>query len=413
MNTLDLLQEQTMSYKNRTSGFTIIELLVVVSIIGLLLSLLIPAVGKARDSALTTQSLANLRNMASACGSYGADWSDRQPSFIFDDFAQHITGLSVASEKDYYNATGTCPPSLILGYGGYIGKCGTGYGLWAWWTSCEGGGAAEAASYSFSLPIILASSWNSLAGTDGFGVWRTPNARSFSQYINSKFYDRVFYAPKDKQANERVQPALDKGDDFSLICEDADGWVESTYCFSPSAMMCAEVFGSKKGCISFSGNKPGGLLPSTFRSPSVGQSAFPDLKTRMIEHQWLQNKEGPDFNAKFSGDVPYFFNQCVNSAPATLFFDGHVALSGCNDSMDANAQVRASNAESATSLKEKGLFASDTLSVLPGPWGSYGGYFTGADGKDGADFNFDTQVNTSFHVFTVDGILGRDFISAK
>ena len=81
--------------------------------------------------------------------------------------------------------------------------------------------------------------------------------------------------------------------------------------------------------------------------------------------------------------------------------------------MDANAQVRASNTESATSLKEKGLFASDTLSVLPGPWGSYGGYFTGADGKEGADFNFDTQVNTSFHVFTVDGILGRDFISAK
>ena len=114
VNTLDLLQDQTMNYKNRTSGFTIIELLVVVSIIGLLLSLLIPAVGKARDSALTTQSLANLRNMASACGSYGADWSDRQPSFIFDDFAQHITGLSVASEKDYYNATGTCPPSLIL-----------------------------------------------------------------------------------------------------------------------------------------------------------------------------------------------------------------------------------------------------------------------------------------------------------
>ena len=144
-----------MKHIKKFYGFTIIELLVVVSIIGLLLSLLIPAVGKARDSALTTQSLANLRNMAVACGSYGADWSDRQPSFIFDDFAQHINGLSVASEKDYFKATGTCPPSLILGYGGYIGKCGTGYGIWAWWTSCEGGGAAEAASYSFSLPIIL------------------------------------------------------------------------------------------------------------------------------------------------------------------------------------------------------------------------------------------------------------------
>jgi len=133
----------------------------------------------------------------------------------------------------------------------------------------------------------------------------------------------------------------------------------------------------------------------------------------MLEHSWLQNKEGPDFNPKFSTDVPYFFNQCINSAPGTLFFDGHVALSGCNDSMDANAQVRASNTDAGSTKKEKGLFVTDTLAVLPGPWSGYGGYFTGADGQDGAEFNFDTQVNTSFHVFTTDGILGRDFISAK
>ena len=88
-----------MKTKSKKYGFTIIELLVVVSIIGLLLSLLIPAVGKARDSALTTQSLTNLRNMASACGSYGADWSDRQPTFVFDDLGQHITGVNSGSEK--------------------------------------------------------------------------------------------------------------------------------------------------------------------------------------------------------------------------------------------------------------------------------------------------------------------------
>ena len=81
--------------------------------------------------------------------------------------------------------------------------------------------------------------------------------------------------------------------------------------------------------------------------------------------------------------------------------------------MDANAQVRASNTDAGSTKKEKGLFVTDTLAILPGPWSGYGGYFTGADGQDGAEFNFDTQVNTSFHVFTTDGILGRDFISAK
>ena len=405
-----------MKTKSTKSGFTIIELLVVVSIIGLLLSLLIPAVGKARDSALTTQSLANLRNMSSACGSYGADWSDRQPTFVFDDLGQHISGISNASEAEYLKNTGGCCPSMVLGYGGYIGKCAGGAkggkGIWGFWSGCDAG-VGSGSNLAYSMPIILSPSWTGDAGVVGTGGWRIPNVRAFSQYVGGKFYDKVFYAPKDKYSMERVQPALEVGDDFSLICEIPDGWVQSTYCFSPAAMFCPDVLGAKKGCISFSGTGATGLLPASFRSPSVGQAGFPDLKTRMLEHSWLQNKEGPDFNPKFSTDVPYFFNQCVNSAPGTLFFDGHVGLSGCNDSMDANAQVRASNTDAGSTKKEKGLFVTDTLAVLPGPWSGYGGYFTGADGQDGAEFNFDTQVNTSLHVFTTDGILGRDFISAK
>ena len=406
---------QNIQFKSSRSAFTIIELLVVVSIIGLLLSLLIPAVGKARDSALTTQSLANLRNMSTACASYGADWSDRQPTFVFDDFGQHITGVSNRSESEYLKNTGGCCPSMILGYGGYIGKCAgvmNAKGIWGFWTSCDGG-RSKGSNVAYSLPIIFSPSWTSDSGVTGTGAWRIPNVRAFSQYVGRKFYDRLFYAPKDKYSMERVQPAFDVADDFSLICELPEGWVESTYCFSPAAMFCPDVLGSKNGCISFSGDGPTGLLPSAFRSPSVGQAGFPDLKTRMLEHSWLQSKEGPDFNPKFAGTVPYFFNQCVNSSPGTLYFDGHVALSGCNDSMDANAQVRAGNIESGSEKKEKGLFACDTLGTLGGPWARYGGYFTGPDGKLGADFNYDTQVNTSFHVLTVDGILGRDFITAK
>jgi prepilin-type N-terminal cleavage/methylation domain-containing protein len=75
----------------RHAGFTIIELLVVVSIIGLLLALLVPAIGKARDSALQTQSLSNLRNLGAACQNYAAAWSDRQLTLMYDDFAQHIS----------------------------------------------------------------------------------------------------------------------------------------------------------------------------------------------------------------------------------------------------------------------------------------------------------------------------------
>ena len=402
-----------MKTKLRHYGFTIIELLVVVSIIGLLLSLLIPAVGKARESALTTQSLANLRNMSSACASYGADWTDRQPTYMYDEFAQHITALGPNATSEYQSKTGSCPPSLIVGWGGYV-NCNAQrntVGIWAYWTPCDAA-VGTSANYCMSLPFLMSGQgWGgaTYATSDGYGAWRYPNARNFSQYISNRYYDKVFYAPKDKYSMELAQPAFESPDDFvSIGCN--GGSVDSTYCFSPAAMFSPDAFSHKNGCLSFAGK---GLPPAIFRSPSVGQASFPDLKTRMIEHSWLQNKEGPDFNPKF-GDIPYFFNQCINSSPATLFFDGHCSLSGCNDSMDANARVTADKVESNSTDKEKGLFASSTLEVLPGPWGKeYGGYFTGPDGKDGANFNYDTQVNTSFHVFTVDGILGRDFVSAK
>ena len=110
-------------------GFTIIELLVVVSIIGLLLALLVPAIGKARDSALQTQSLSNLRNLSAACANYSAAWSDRQLTLMYDDFAQHINTVNRDCGRVYFQRTGSCPPSLIIGFGGYSSTaCGSGTG---------------------------------------------------------------------------------------------------------------------------------------------------------------------------------------------------------------------------------------------------------------------------------------------
>ena len=78
-------------------GFTIIELLVVVSIIGLLVAILLPAIGKARDSALLTQSQSNLRAIGQAAGIYGADFQDRQWTAVSDDIGRDNVDCSIYS----------------------------------------------------------------------------------------------------------------------------------------------------------------------------------------------------------------------------------------------------------------------------------------------------------------------------
>ena len=118
-------------------GFTTIELLVVIGIIVLLISLLIPVVGKVRDSARATDTAAWVQQLGGAIEAYHADFraypgplADKQilnPSPAPEDRVTFATGVS-----GFKDASGTAGPdhitmseNLLLGLLGGLKLVGT------------------------------------------------------------------------------------------------------------------------------------------------------------------------------------------------------------------------------------------------------------------------------------------------
>ena len=375
-------------------AFTLIELLVVISIISLLIAILLPAIGKAKDAALVTQSSANISNLAKAGYTYAADWSDRHFTACPDD-------LGVSGFGTYANTVG-CPSQQLLGFD-------TSGGLWGYWVAgalCPQA-VGQPGNWPVLIPFAFASPGCGGPGNESnpydnsFGAYEMPNTKAYNAYLNGRFYDKVFFAPKDRVGLLAA--------DFGLINEGeftpgtGGAVIFPTYCWSPANMMNPNVLRSSFSGTATDCNSVGNLAASgiaAYRAPKLGHSRFPELKTFLIEKLWLQNREGGEYNYNCGTKRLWLFNEGYNSSPVCAFVDGHVAQAGMNTAVNDQTRVEGTNT-SATCPLGKGLWHKGT------PAGATGWFTNGA----GYDPLIDMRP-TSFHMLTVDGILGRDTLKA-
>jgi prepilin-type N-terminal cleavage/methylation domain-containing protein/prepilin-type processing-associated H-X9-DG protein len=175
--------------RSRTAGFTLVELLVVIGIIAVLISLLLPALSKARTQAMAINCQSNLRQIYNGVVMYA---NDNGGALVPNGARYMLSGQGVAGDKysyrtwDYYMAQGhylggrTVPYSPPSGFpdltdtvdptvGAQVLACpayldpvqqipytgeGFGYGGWLrdpWYWGTPGYGAAFGSGYVWKL----------------------------------------------------------------------------------------------------------------------------------------------------------------------------------------------------------------------------------------------------------------------
>jgi len=348
---------QLRNVTSRTRGFTLIELLVVISIIALLIGILLPAIGKARDSARVAISMSNLRNFGAAHATYTSEWNGRQWTTCPDDLTMILGGPGSAYQANYAGRAPFIPP-VPLGFDRNGNHVATSQG-WAiqplWWAG----------------------------GNCSLGSFRAFHTKPFNQYINNKVYDPIFWAPKDYTTEENIFAWMEDPGEWPVAPAPVSFWF-STYCTSVAAQVNPDVYRDPLD----GGSQRATSLAAGHRSPSMSQARYPDQKTHMLEHYWLQ--QNPSESIPGTNGVAWFFNMGPDSTPATLYYDGHVRM----------MSVREARQSSDIVFQQSGrrLDADD-----PACFGTAGYFESNA-------YNGDVNAINSYHVFTADGIAGRDTI---
>lgn len=101
----------------KRQGFTLVELLVVIGIIGLLISILLPALNKARAQAARVKCQSNMRQLCMACSMYGSENKAQIPYCNWGDPGQATWTRGVTSGAVYGSGWLYSQLTLRVGYG--------------------------------------------------------------------------------------------------------------------------------------------------------------------------------------------------------------------------------------------------------------------------------------------------------
>ena len=388
---------------HKATGFTIVELLVVISIIALLVGILVPAVQKARDSAKTTQSKSNSHQVMIALANHAADQDDRHFSTAPDDLQRSAPTGDIGDAIAAYG--GPNPLGIELGTHQY------GNGVGAYFMT----GADGVAPYCFGEGDVQSSS-----NKPGYGTWRYPNAGQVAVYMNNMPLHSAYFAPKDVIPIGALEGCDSNATQYCPSSAAQARWglpesfwtsnmllAPSSYCISPAMMYDPAVYQWDPRTAS-SPEDPMDI-PRGFTPPSSSQAKYPSQKTWLMEHNWLQNLDNNECGINWGGTwfeadggcwdgcEPEHFNAGRLSEPVTVMADGSTTIFKIAEA-----------ARDSEKVAQQAWYNNQGLGIWDHPLdGDVAGGGNSPNGGYYAGYSTD-WVHFVGHSHTLDGIRGRD-----